>query len=465
MAALTDEAVKQLLQEQRALFERGATLPYAYRARQLAKLKGAILANERALEDALAADLGKSRQESYLTEVGFVLSGISYAQRHLKKWMKPVRVKQSLAVFPSAGSVVRQPYGSALIIGPYNYPFQLLFEPLVAAIAAGNCAVLSPSDAVPNVSRVIRAIVEQTFDRAYVFCAEGGIEDDRALLRGRFDKIFFTGSAAVGRIVMRAAAETLTPVTLELGGKSPVIVDETAKLHTACERIAWGKFMNAGQTCVAPDYVFVHRSAFPRFIEGLTAAIRSFYGADAQASPDYGRIVNERHMRRLLSILREDESSVVYGGESDLAARFIAPTILCPESIEGAACMREEIFGPLLPVFAYEDLREVIAYIRAREKPLALYIFSENVAQIENILRSTSSGGACINDTVSHILNPALPFGGVGESGMGSYHGEHGFNAFSHARSVLRRSTRISVRLAYPPFTEKKGKWIGRLFK
>ena len=355
--------------------------------------------------------------------------------------------------------------GSVLIIGPFNYPFQLLIEPLVAALAAGNTAVLSPSELTPHTAAVIKELISDTFPPEHVFCSDGGIENNDKLLHSRFDKIFFTGSIPVGKIVMRAAAENLIPVTLELGGKSPVIVTPSSKLNVACERIAWGKFMNAGQTCVAPDYVFVHRSIFDDFLKTFRGTVRRFYGEDIRRNADYGRIVNERHMKRLVGILEKDADAVAFGGEYDLASRFLAPTVLCPKDISHAACMQEEIFGPILPVFPYDDLDEALSFIRSSEKPLALYLFGEDKRELDAILKNTSSGGVSINDTVSHIIHPDLPFGGVGQSGMGNYHGEFGFLCFTHLRSVLTRSTRIRMDLAYPPFSDKKLKTIKKYMK
>lgn len=465
MQILTDASVAALLEKQRAFFGEGNTLPRAFRLAQLKKLRSALLEHTAALEEALALDLGKSRTECWTTEIGFVLAGISHAEKHLRRWMKPVRVPSPAAVFPARSYVRKEPLGSALIVGPFNYPVQLLLEPLTAAIAAGNCAVLSPSELTPHVAEVLRRMLAGAFGEEYVACVEGGVENNTVLFRARFDTVFFTGSANVGRIVLRAAAENLVPVTLELGGKSPVIVDGTADLRAACERIAWGKFLNAGQTCVAPDYVFVERRLFVPFVEGMKDAVRRFYGEDARRSPDYGRIVNARHMARLRSILEADASSVVYGGEIDEEARFIGPTILCPDGPAGAACMQEEIFGPLLPVFAYDSPAEPLAYIRAHEKPLALYLFSRDRRFVGSVLRATASGGGCINDTVSHIVNHALPFGGVGASGMGRYHGEAGFLTFSHQRAVLQRSTRVRLTLAYPPFTARKYRLLRRFMK
>lgn len=456
MEILTDDFVRTLLQKQKKFFSEGKTLSLTARRNNLNKLKSAILSHKEALEEALFKDLGKSKQESYTSEIGFVLSEISHTVKHLKKWMKPVAVKSPMTVFSSKSYVCKQPYGSVLIIGPFNYPFQLLIEPLVAAVSAGNCAVISPSELTPNTAEVIRKMISETFDSDFIYCAEGGIENNGVLLRNRFDKIFFTGSINVGKIVMRAAAENLVPVTLELGGKSPVIVGKSAKLQVACERIVWGKFMNAGQTCVAPDYVFVQKSVFDQFIEILKDTIVSFYGKDVRNCPDYGRIVNDRHMKRLSAMLEHDRAYIIFGGETDESVRYIGPTVLCPSDTEGAACMQEEIFGPLLPVFVYDDISEPLSYINAHEKPLALYIFSENKEETDYILQNTSSGGVSINDTVSHIINQNLPFGGVGQSGMGNYHGEYGFLDFTHLRSVLKRSTRFRLRLAFPPFSQKK---------
>lgn len=465
MEHTTDAFISQLLKKQKDFFESGKTSSISFRLEQLNKLQRAVLSYSDKLAKALEKDLGKCYAESYMTEIGFVLNGISHACKHLKEWMQPTKVRSPLTVFPAKSYVLRQPYGVALIIGPYNYPFQLLIEPLTAAIAAGNCAVLSVSELTPHTSGVIKNMLEQTFDGEYIYCVEGGTENNTVLLKNRFDTIFFTGSPYVGKIVMRAAAENLTPVTLELGGKSPVIVDGSAKLRTACERIAWGKFMNAGQTCVAPDYVFVQKDIAGAFLEELKGAIVRFYGEDIKLNSDYGRIVNERHMTRLGKILDADKDAIVFGGLTDMSERFISPTLLCPPDIEGAACMREEIFGPLLPVFTYSEIEGPLHYINQNEKPLALYIFSENKALTEKIIASTASGGVCVNDTVSHIINTELPFGGVGHSGMGRYHGKYGFQAFSYERAVLRRSTRIKMSLAFPPFTDKKLKTIKKFLK
>ncbi len=453
-----------LLNRQKKFFEKGETRAIRFRKAQLGILRHAVLRYREDLETALYDDLGKSGAESYATEIGFVLSEISFAERRLKQWAKPKRVRSSLSVFPAKSFVVREPYGCALIVGPFNYPVQLLLGPLVAAIAAGNCAVLSPSELTPHTAETVEKLIRESFPSEYIGCAVGDASVKEALMRLPFDKIFFTGSVRVGKLVMRAAAEHLIPVTLELGGKSPAIVDETAKLSLAAERIAWGKLLNAGQTCVAPDYVLVARERLPAFIEELKNAMIRLYGEKPEESPDYGRIVSERHACRLQEILREDRDCIVYGGETDVVRRFVAPTILLPAQTD-AACMREEIFGPLLPVFAYDTIGEAIGRIRCGEKPLALYLFTEDRRTVRQVLGAVPSGGAAVNDTISHLINPHLPFGGVGASGMGKYHGKFGFDEFSHLRGVLLRSTNVRVTLAYPPYTERKLRLMRRVFK
>lgn len=456
---VTEQEVQRLLEAQRNYFAQGHTRPYAFRAAQLRGLRQAILDHQAQLERALRADLGKSAFESYATEIGFLLASIRHAMRHLKKWMKPRREKTPFYLLPAQSRVIRQPYGCVYIIGPYNYPFQLLMEPLVGAIAAGNCAVLSPSELAPHVAEVTMDILAEAFPRDYVACVDGGVENNTLLLHAGFDKIFFTGSVGVGRIVMEAAARQLIPVTLELGGKSPVIVDKTANLPLACQRILWGKLMNAGQTCVAPDYVFVAEERKMEFLEGLKQTIRAFYGEDPKVSPDYGRIINERHIRRLSAILERDRDDLYWGGAVDPEQRYLEPTILCPSTME-AACMQEELFGPILPVIGYTDLGQVLSYINRNPKPLALYLFSEDRAWIDRIIHRTASGGVSVNDTISHLINPNLPFGGVGTSGMGNYHGVHSFDAFSHARSIYRKTTRLRMGLVFPPFSDQKLKQV-----
>lgn len=465
MQNLTIQYIEQLLQQQKQFFLTGKTLSLAYRKVMLNKLKQAILHHQQELEQALFADLGKSKQECYTTEIGFVLQEISHTLKHLKKWTRPKKVKSPMTVYYSKSYITKQPFGSTLIVGPFNYPFQLLIAPLVASLSAGNCAVLSPSELTPNTAGVIQKLINTTFDKQYVYCVEGSIENNTILINSKFDKIFFTGSTKVGKIVMQAASNNLVPVTLELGGKSPVVVTKEANIDVACQRIVWGKFMNAGQTCVAPDYVFVHNSIKQIFVDKLKQTILDFYGKDTSNNRDYGRIVNLRHIERLSQMLQNDKDSIVFGGQVDKAQRYIAPTLLCPDNIDTASCMQEEIFGPLLPVFGYNNIIEPLQYINAHDKPLALYIFSQNSNEIEYILSNTSSGGVSVNDTVSHIINQNLPFGGIGQSGMGCYHGEYGFLQFTHLRSVLRRSTRIKLKLAFPPFSDKKLNAIKKFMK
>lgn len=461
---VTSQQAQQIVEKQKAFYRQGKTRSYEYRIQQLDKLYQAITAHMEPIQQALKQDLGKSHCESYMSEIGMVLSSISHTKKHLKKWMKAQKVKTPMHSFGATSRIEFEPFGSVLVLGPYNYPFQLLIEPLVGAMAAGNCCVLSPSELTPHVSAVIQKMIGQIFSPEYVCCVEGGIETNTSLLHSRFDYIFFTGSVNVGKIVMKAAAENLIPVTLELGGKSPVIVDKTANLKVICQRLAWGKFMNAGQTCVAPDYVLVHRDVFEAFVEQMKQTILQFYGENIEKSPDFGRIVNERHMKRLSSILEKDKAFLRFGGKVDMQQRYIEPTILCPDSFE-AACMQEELFGPILPVFPYKDLQEAISYINGGETPLALYVCSEDKAMVQQVLQQVPSGGVSVNDAISHIINEDLPFGGKGHSGMGNYHGKHSFLTFSHKRAVLDKTTRINITLAFPPYNKEKLEKIKGIFK
>ena len=366
-------------------------------------------------------------------------------------------------MFSSKSLILREPYGTVLIIGPYNYPVQLVLEPLIGAIAAGNCAVLKLSELTPNVSSVLKEMISFTFSSEYIRVIIGDEKIGNELIHGNFDYIFFTGSERVGKIVMKAAAENLTPVTLELGGKSPVIVDETANLKVAAERIIWGKTLNAGQTCVAPDYLLVHESIKKELIKELIYALEDFYGEDIQKSKDFCRIVNEKHFYRIKHILDEDEEYIVFGGKTDYKENYIEPTILELPSFNGAS-MNEEIFGPILPIISYNDINYVINEIRKRPKPLALYLFTTKKENEKIIVSSISSGGVCINDTISHLINPNLPFGGVGNSGIGAYHGEYSFKTFSHEKSILKKKNKPNFTMIYPPY---KGKLylVKKIFK
>jgi aldehyde dehydrogenase (NAD+) len=428
-----------LIARQRRYFQTGATRPLAYRQEQLRRLQTAIEARESTLLDALHADLHKSPHEAYTSEIGFVLSDIRHALKHLPAWMKPQRRGLPLMAWPGRAAVHPEPFGVALIIGPWNYPFQLLISPLVGAIAAGNCAVLKASEFAPHTSAVLTKLIADTFPAEYIAVVEGERDAAEALLRDKFDTIFFTGSTTVGKAVMATAARHLTPVTLELGGKCPAIVCADAPLDVTARRIAWGKFLNAGQTCVAPDFVLADRRIRQPLTDALRQAIREFYGDDPQRSPDYGRIVNRRQFDRL---------SVFAAGDAD--DLYIPPTILTDMTWDSPV-MQEEIFGPILPVLAFDSLDDVLAELRDRPVPLALYLFSNDRTTQDRVLAGTRSGGLCINDTVVHMVGHDLPFGGLGESGLGAYHGKASFDCFSHQRSVVRRSTAFDSRFRYPP--------------
>jgi aldehyde dehydrogenase (NAD+) len=416
---------------------------------------------EAAIISALAADFAKPPFETYATEIAILQSEISFLLKNLRPWVKPRRVKSSLLNFPSRDAIYPEPYGVALVIGAWNYPFQLTLSPMLGAIAAGCCAILKPSELTPATSGLIARLIREHFPPEYLTVAEGGPQVSQALLELPFDKIFFTGSVPVGKIVARAAAQQLIPVTLELGGKSPCLVDETADLAVTAKRIVWGKFLNAGQTCVAPDYVLVQESVQEPLLAHLKQTIAQFYGPAPMQSPDFARIINDRHFQRLQKLLANAHVST--GGETDPNSRYIAPTVLSGVTWDHPL-MQEEIFGPLLPVLPFKTLPEAIAQVNAQPKPLALYFFSRNKAAQAQVLAQTSSGGACINDTISHLTNPYLPFGGVGTSGHGTYHGKASFEAFSHHKSVLHKPSRPDLPFRYPPYGDKLG-WLKKAFK
>lgn len=446
----------KLTEAQKQFFETGRTRDLAFRICQLQLLADAMRKYETVLEEALKKDLGKSAFESYATEIGFVLADIRYTIQNLQKWSAPKRVRTPLYLFPGKSKIQKEPYGSVLILGPYNYPVQLLAEPLIGAIAAGNCAVLKPSELTPHVSKAMYQIVHSTFKEEYIACVEGGVEVNQELLSQKFDYIFFTGSERVGRIVMKAAAENLTPVTLELGGKSPVIIEKTANIKEAARRIAWGKLMNAGQTCVAPDYVLVDESRKQQFLTEMKTAFSHLYGKEIKKNPDFGRIVNERHMERLQKILEQDAKYLFCGGEADTLQRYIEPAILDLGEDQNAASMQEELFGPILPVLSYHKLEDAVRFVNKRAKPLALYLFTKKRSAEKFVLERVSSGGVCVNDTISHLINPDLPFGGVGASGMGQYHGKYSFDTFTHEKSVFYKPADWNLPVCYPPFTKGK---------
>lgn len=459
----TETAVaKACLAAQKSFYSKGFTRPLDFRLGQLRALKKAIQHYEKRITEALYLDLGKPTFESYAAEIGFVLDEISFMLKHLSTWVSPEKVDTPLVHQPAQSEVVHEPLGVTLIISPWNYPFQLLIDPLVGAISAGNCAVLKPSELTPHTAAVIADMIKHTFDPAYITVAEGGISMNQALLDLPFDLIFFTGSTRVGKIVMEKAAKHLTPVILELGGKSPCIVDRGVPMALTARRIVWGKFLNAGQTCVAPDYVLVPREEMPQLLAAMAKEIKRFYGEDPSSSPDYARIVSENHLQRLKALVAEEH--IYCGGESNPSERYFAPTLLEDVSWD-APIMQEEIFGPILPVLAYDTLEEVMTQIQDRPRPLALYVFSENQAHQQMLTRQLDFGGGCINDAVIHLATPHLPFGGVGASGMGAYHGKYSFEAFSHRKALLKRPLKLDVPLRYPPYPEWKSKVVHQIMK
>jgi len=453
MTQVNGEQVLKILNEHKKFFETGRTKNVEFRIQQLVKLKQALKAKEELIIEAMHQDLGKSRFEAFTTEIGVVYVSIGLLIRNLKKWVKPKAVKTPLIFLGAKSFVYYEPFGTALIIGPFNYPMNLVIEPLIGAIAAGNCAVIKPSELTPNVSKIIAKIVKESFEENYISVIEGDKEVTALLINAPFDYMFFTGSVNVGKIVMAAAAKNLVPVTLELGGKSPCIVDETANIDLAAQKIAWGKFSNAGQTCVAPDYVVVHKNVKTQLINSLKQCLEDFYGANPRENKDFSRIINTRHTERIRQLI--DKEKVVIGGSFEIENRYIAPTILDHVQWDDKV-MEDEIFGPVLPVLEFENLETVITHINSKPKPLSLYLFTQNKAVEERIINSVSFGGGCINDTFIHLGNPYLPFGGVGNSGMGSYHGKRSFESFSHEKSILKRRINIKFMMMHPPYDDKK---------
>ncbi len=461
---LTQEEALDIFHSCQQFYLTHKTYSISFRIAQLVKLKNAVQRYERSIIKALHTDLGKSNFEAYATEVGFTKNSIRDAIKHLNQWAKDVPVKTPYYLLPATSKKVYEPYGTVLIMAPFNYPFQLLIEPLIGAICAGNCVVLKPSELAPWTSMVVTKMISEVFNPRFIRCVEGGIITNQALLHVPFKYIFFTGSIPVGKIVMKAASKNLTPITLELGGKSPVIVDKTANIKWAANRIVWGKLMNVGQTCIAPDYILVHTSVKDELIAELKNCIISFFGTDAKTSDSYGRIINVRHFERLSKILDSDADYIIYGGSRDLKVKYMEPTLLDVPNLN-VATMQEELFGPILPILTYENLEEAKKVIETMPTPLALYLFTKSRRVQEDIVKHTSSGGICINDTIEHIVNPNLPFGGVGTSGMGSYHGSKSFEIFSHQKSVFTRVGAVDIKFMLPPYTNSGLNILKTIFK
>ena len=447
------EYISTTRQKQKAFFHSGATLALPFRKQMLRKLSSAMHAYENALADALWQDLHKSYEEAYLTELSIVYGEIRNHLRHLRKWARPERKCSPLAIMPATSKIVKQPLGNTLIIAPWNYPVQLLLNPLVGAISSGCTAMLKPSPYVPNVSRVLTEMIRHTFSEEYIAIVEGNRDVNQMLLAERWDLIFFTGSPSLGKMVMEAAAKHLTPVVLELGGKSPCIIDKSSDLKVAAKRVAWGKALNAGQTCIAPDYLMIHEDVKDKFLKLLVKEWKHLLTKDPQKAKHFVRIVSDKALDRLISYLPNSQSPIAYGqiyhgGTYDKAERYLSPTILTNVSPD-APVMQEEIFGPIFPVLTFKQIEEVTEFVAKRERPLALYYFGK---QGDYILRHTISGGTCINDVIMHIVNHDMPFGGVGNSGMGTYHGKESFMTFSHRRSVVSTPTFVDMPFRYMPY-------------
>jgi len=446
--------IKEIFELQKSYYRSNETKNIDFRLRNLYKLKEIIKANESLILNALRKDLGKSDFEGYATEIGIIYEEINLNLINLKKWAKPKKVKTPIAYFKSESFITYEPYGVSLIIGPFNYPFHLVISPLIGAIAAGNCAIIKPSENSVNTALLLEALINSNFNDNYIKVVNplGGKETIEELLDLKFDFIFFTGSPRVGKIIMKKASENLIPTVLELGGKSPCIVDSSAKIDLAAKRIVWGKFLNAGQTCVAPDYILVHKKVKEKLVNALKLEITKQFGSDIKSSPDYPRIINEPSVLRLKKLIENE--NIVLGGDIDIENKYFSPTLLLDVDFN-SPIMQEEIFGPILPIIEYEDIYSAIDYINDNDKPLALYHFSERKDIIDLVLKSTSSGGATINDTVIQAASSYLPFGGVSTSGLGSYHGIYSFKAFSHERSIVKRSTLFELPFRFAPYKDK----------
>ena len=459
---MTEQEIKDILQQQNHFFSSGKTIPAEFRLKQLESLKEAMIRHEADLAAALKEDLGKSRMESYMCEIGLTLSELTWMQKHLRSLMRSKRVSTPAAQFAAKSFRSPSPYGTVLIMSPWNYPVLLTLDPLIDAIAAGNTAVVKPSAYAPCTFDVMKTMSEECFPAHYVAVVDGGRAENQALLQQRFDMIFFTGGKTVGREVLRHAAEYLTPVTLELGGKSPCIVDSTAKIRLAAKRIVFGKYLNCGQTCVAPDYILCDKRIRDELITAILAEIEKQFGKEPLKNPNYGKIINEKHFERILGLINGEK--LVYGGQSEPESLRIAPTVLNNITWDDAV-MGEEIFGPLLPILTFDTLDEALDTVESHPHPLALYFFSEDKAAQKKVLDTCRFGGGCINDTIIHLATSDMPFGGVGESGMGSYHGRVGFETFSHYRSIVDKKTWMDLPIRYQKYTGLKEKMMRMFLK
>jgi aldehyde dehydrogenase (NAD+) len=457
---LTTVDVAGIVQGVRSVFDAGRTRPMEWRQRQLDGLLRMLDVEGTRFEEALALDLGKPTLEGFVTDIGSVASEIAGMRRHAPKWAKPRKVRLPLTSMPGKGLIVPEPLGVALVVAPWNYPINLLLLPVAAAIAAGNAVIAKPSEIAGATSNLLAEVMPRYVDSEAIAVVEGDVAVATQLLEQRFDHIFYTGSTEVGRIVYQAAARHLTPCTLELGGKSPVLVDDTANIEVTARRLAWGKWLNAGQTCVAPDYVLITEKNRDALVDAMRRAFAEFEGdAGTRHNNDFGSIVTERHARRLSTMLDDHGGTVAFGGDVDIDARYVEPTVILDPG-PNSKIMQEEIFGPLLPILTVESMDEAVTIVNEREKPLALYIFAEDDATVDELIERTTSGGTCVNGVIQHLLPPELPFGGVGESGTGRYHGVAGFDTFSNLRSVLKKPTKPDPRLLYPPYTGLKEKLI-----
>ncbi|PLZ14733.1 aldehyde dehydrogenase [Fischerella thermalis] len=457
---ISETSIHPILEQQRVFFQSGKTKSLSFRISQLKLLQQSVKENKTVICQALKADLNKPEFEAFSSEIILVFKEIEYCIKNLKNWTKPQKAKVPWQLLPASAKIYPEPLGVVLIIGTWNYPFQLVITPLIGAIAAGNCTIIKPSELAPHTSSIISKLIAQYFQPEYITVIEGGVETSQKLLSEKFDHIFFTGGTAVAKIIMEAAAKNLTPVTLELGGKNPCIVDTDIHIAHTARRITWGKFINAGQTCLAPDYLLVHTNIKKNLISAIQKCIQDFYGNNPAISPDYGRIINQKQFDRIISLLKGNK--IIFGGETNREQLYIAPTLIENVSLTDSI-MQEEIFGPVLPIIEYTDVSEAIALINSLPKALALYLFSNNKSLQQRVLQTTSSGTVCLNETVMHIGVSSLPFGGVGDSGIGSYHGKFSFDTFSHYKSVLHNPFWLDLKWRYAPYTKGKLSFLKRL--